>query len=86
MKTKKDLKALAESYYTSAAMLEERILELSKKMKLPGNKQEGKLLLERINTLRAQRLHLIKTGNYLINYYEFGDKGKSPFDCYGGLL
>jgi hypothetical protein len=86
MKNTKDLKALAQSYYKSAALLEERINELSKKIKLPGRKQEGKLLLERINTLRAQRLHLIKTGNYLHNYYETECRGRSPFDSCGGLL
>ena len=85
MKTKNDLKALAQSYYQSAALLEGRIAELSAEMKLPG-KRQSKLLLERINTLRAQRLHLIKTGNYLANYYTFSALGRSPFDCYGGLL
>jgi|GEM_PF-3440853 len=86
MKNTKDLKSLAQSYYKSAALLEERICELSEKIKLPGRKQEGKLLLERISALRAQRLHLIKTGNYLHNYYEADCRGRSPFDSYGGLL
>lgn len=57
---------IAEEYLISAKKIKTRMDELRKKAKISNEKNE---IENRINLLTAEYYQLIKTSNYLSNYY-----------------